>query len=123
VAIEALVERAKLAPGEDVRVEQLASDANTSHHLVTLRDREPLHRHDRHAITVFLLRGHGRMHIAGAERPLGERSVLYVGRGVVHAFINETSDSPAVAYVIYSPPYNGGDRILVEPTEPTVAPE
>ena len=103
-----LVERAKLAPDQPVRVEELSRDTDTSHHLVSLRGREPLHMHERHSILVTLLDGYGRMHIDGEERAVGKGSVLYISRGTVHAFINE-SDSPAVAYVIYHPPYDGRD--------------
>jgi mannose-6-phosphate isomerase-like protein (cupin superfamily) len=119
VPLEQLLERAEIAPGEPVRVTELGRDADTSHHLVVLRDREPLHRHDRHALSVFLLRGHGVMHIDGDERPVGPRSLLHVPRGAVHAFINR-SGAPAVAYLIYTPPYDGADRHLIEPVEPVV---
>jgi len=114
VSIGALVRRGVLAPGQDVRVEELGRDARTSHHLVTLRDREPLHRHDRHALLVVVLDGHGRMHVRDEERSVGEGSVLYVPPGVVHAFINRAA-RPAVAYVVYTPPFDGSDRRLVEP--------
>ena len=111
--VATLVERGRLDPGQDVRVEELGRDQDTSHHLVTLRDREPLHRHDRHALVVILLEGHGTMHLAGEERAVAEGSVLHVPRGAVHAFINR-SEQPAVAYIVYAPPYDGSDRQLVE---------
>lgn len=107
-----------LAADEPARVRELGRDTDTSHHLVTLRNREPLHRHDRHAITVLVLEGDGAMHIDGEERPVGKGSLIYVPRGAVHAFINH-SEQPAVAYVLYSPPYDGTDRQLV--TAPTAA--
>jgi mannose-6-phosphate isomerase-like protein (cupin superfamily) len=49
----------------------------------------------------------------GAEsREVGEGSIFYVPRGTVHAFTNAT-DAPAVAYVLYSPPFDGEDRVGV----------
>jgi mannose-6-phosphate isomerase-like protein (cupin superfamily) len=119
-AIDTLLERATLRPGEAVRVTEMGRDGDTSHHLVVLRDREPLHRHDRHALIVHVLRGSGVMHIDGVERPVGPRSLVHVPRGAVHAFLNR-SDAPAVAWVIYTPPFDGHDRQLVERREP-VAP-
>jgi len=111
--LRALAHRFALEGSAAVRVLELARDADTSQHLVAIRDREELHRHERHAIAVVLLEGHGRMHVAGVEREVGEGSILYVPRGVVHAFINESA-APAVAYVVYSPPYDGRDRVPVE---------
>ena len=92
-----------------IRVARALED--TSHHLVTLRNREPLHRHDRHALTVLVLRGEGAMSIEGEERPVGAGSLIHVPRGTVHAFINQ-SPEPAVAYVLYAPPFDGTDRQL-----------
>jgi mannose-6-phosphate isomerase-like protein (cupin superfamily) len=44
------------------------------------------------------------------ESEVGEGSILYVPRGRVHAFRNE-SDEPAAAYVVYVPPFDGHDRL------------
>jgi mannose-6-phosphate isomerase-like protein (cupin superfamily) len=113
VAFDELVERLALRPDQNVRVVEIGRDAYASHHLVTLRTGEVLHRHDRHELTVVLLRGHGTQQIGDTTRPVGEGSVLYVPRGTPHAFTNGSS-APAVAYVQYSPPYDGEDRAPVD---------
>jgi len=110
VSLAALAERVKLAPGEDFRVIELARDTQTSQHLVAIRRAEIPHRHDRHALLVVMLRGHGRMRIGAEERPVGEGSILYVPQGAVHAFRNE-SPEPAVAYAVYLPAFDGRDRV------------
>ncbi len=114
-SFDALVRSGALAADEPLRVEELGRDGDTSHHLVSLREREPLHRHDRHALLVVMLKGHGTMQLelGGEARPVGPGSLLYVPRGTPHAFINRSGE-PAVAYVIYSPPYDGNDRQLVD---------
>jgi len=112
--LEALLERAELAPGEDLRVVDLGRDAHTSHHLVAIRHAETPHRHDRHDLLVVVLRGHGALQIGDERRPLGEGSILYVPRGAVHAFRN-AGPEPAVAYVVYTPAFDGEDRILSPP--------
>jgi mannose-6-phosphate isomerase-like protein (cupin superfamily) len=113
LALTALAERVKLDPGEDFRVLELARDSDTSQHLVAIRGAEEPHRHDRHALLVVMLRGHGRMRIGSQERAVGDGSILYVPRGAVHAFRNE-SPEPAVAFAVYAPAFDGADRI----TEP-----
>jgi mannose-6-phosphate isomerase-like protein (cupin superfamily) len=110
IPITALAERAPLAPEQDFRVVELGRDAATSHHVVAIRTAETPHRHDRHEITVLIARGHGTMQIGDATLPAGEGSLIYVPRGTVHAFANR-SDAPALAYVIYSPPFDGKDRV------------
>ena len=111
-ALSSIAKRMTLAEGAPARVLELARDADTSQHVVAIRDREPLHRHNHHSLSVVILKGHGAMHLGGEERLVGEGSVLHVPRGVVHAFINR-SNEPAVAYVLYSPPFDGVDRELV----------
>lgn len=108
-----LAGRAPLAPDEDFRVVAIGRDAHTSHHVVSIRTREAPHRHDRHDLLVVVLRGHGRMRLGDEARPVGAGSILYVPRGTVHAFANSASE-PAVAYAIYSPPFDGTDRVEVE---------
>ena len=105
-----LAERVTLAPGEELRVVELARDASTSQHLVAIRGQEVPHRHDHHDLLVVMLRGHGRMRIGADEQPVGEGSSLYVPRGSVHAFHNESAE-PAVAYAVYLPPFDGRDRV------------
>jgi mannose-6-phosphate isomerase-like protein (cupin superfamily) len=108
--LAALAERAPLAPEQDFRVVEIGRDATTSHHVVAIRTAETPHRHDRHELLVMIVRGHGTMQIGDAALPVGEGSLLYVPRGAVHAFVNQ-SGAPSVAYVIYSPPFDGVDRV------------
>jgi mannose-6-phosphate isomerase-like protein (cupin superfamily) len=112
LSLEALAARVTLAAGEDFRVVELARDARTSHHVVAIRGREAPHRHDRHALLVLMLRGHGRMRLGAEERAVGTGSLLYVPAGSVHAFRNESSE-PAIAYAVYAPPFDGRDRVDV----------
>jgi mannose-6-phosphate isomerase-like protein (cupin superfamily) len=108
-----LIELAALPDGEDFQLVELGRDAHSSHHLVTIRDRELPHRHDRHDLFVVIVRGHGGMRLGDEERPVGEGSVLYVPRGTVHAFRNAGAE-PAVAYAVYAPAFDGLDRVLLD---------
>jgi mannose-6-phosphate isomerase-like protein (cupin superfamily) len=110
IPLAELAGRVPLAAGEDFRVALVGRDAGTSHHLVAIRTAEVPHRHDRHDLLVVIVRGHGTMLLGDAARPIGEGSILYVPRGAVHAFTNR-SDAPAVAYAVYTPPFDGKDRV------------
>lgn len=110
IPLTALAERVPLAAEQDFRVVEVGRDAATSHHLVAIRTAEVPHRHDRHDLFVLIARGHGTMRIGKAALPVGEGSLLYVPRGALHAFANE-SGAPAVAYAVYTPPFDGEDRV------------
>lgn len=109
-----LIASAELGPGEAFKIVELGRDAHASHHIVALRDREPLHRHDTHDLLVFVIEGHGHMRIGDEERAIGERSVVYVPRGAPHAMRNASS-RPLTGYAVFTPAFDGQDRVLVEP--------
>jgi mannose-6-phosphate isomerase-like protein (cupin superfamily) len=109
IELSALPQRAQLAPGEAFTVNELGRDAHTSHHVVAIRDRETPHRHDRHDLWVMMLRGHGSWRVGDTVHPVGEGSILYVPRGTLHAFANE-SEEIAIAYAVYTPAFDGKDR-------------
>jgi mannose-6-phosphate isomerase-like protein (cupin superfamily) len=112
-SLAALTDSESLASGEAFRLREIGRDANTSHHLVWIRDREQPHRHDRHDLLVVMLRGHGFMRLGDEEREVGEGSILYVPRGTPHAFRN-TAGEVAVAYAVYAPAFDGTVRVPVE---------
>jgi len=112
IPLAELAARVPLADGQDFRVEELGRSESTSHHVAAIRTAEPLHRHDQHDLLVVLVRGHGTQRIGDETRPVGEGSVIFVPRGVPHAFTN-AGPEPAVAYVVYAPPFDGKDRVQV----------
>jgi mannose-6-phosphate isomerase-like protein (cupin superfamily) len=109
-SLAALADSQTLAPGDEFQLREIGRDANSSHHLVWIRDREQPHRHDHHDLLVVVLRGHGSMRLGDEERAVGEGSILYVPRGTLHAFRNASGDV-AVAYAVYTPAFDGTDRV------------
>jgi mannose-6-phosphate isomerase-like protein (cupin superfamily) len=112
IPLASLVERVPLAADQPFRVVEIGRDASTSHHVAAIRNAETPHRHDHHDQLVVIARGYGTVRIGDQTQPVGEGSVVYVPRGTVHAFANQSS-APAVSYVIYTPPYDGRDRVEV----------
>ena len=108
-----LADENPLGPDEGFKIMEIGRDANSSHHLVWIRDGEVPHRHDRHDLFVVILKGHGGMRLGNDEQPVGEGSILYVPRGTPHAFRN-LSGRPALAYAVYAPAFDGKDRVVVE---------
>ena len=113
IPLAELAERVPLAADQPFRVVEIGRDAGTSHHLAAIRGAETPHRHDHHDQLVVIARGHGTLRIGDRTLPVGEGSIVYVPRGQVHAFANQ-SGAPAVSYLVYTPPYDGVDRIEEE---------
>ena len=114
--LDELMASAALAGGEEFKIVEIGRDASSSHHIVSLRDREPVHRHETHDLLVFVLQGYGHMLIGDEERAIGERSVVYVPRGAAHAMRNGSA-APIVGYAVFTPAFDGQDRVLVPPAQ------
>ena len=102
-----------LEKGRDFQVFEVGRDAHTSQHVVWIVDREVPHRHDTHDLVVVMLRGYGSMRLGSETLPVGPSSILYVPRGTPHAFTN-ASGEPALAYAVYTPAFDGKDRVPVD---------
>jgi len=111
--LDALASKYPLERGKDFQVFEVGRDAHASHHVVWIVDREIPHRHDTHDLVVVMLRGYGSMRLGAETRPVGPNSVLYVPRGTPHAFTN-ASGEPALAYAVYTPAFDGKDRVPVD---------
>ncbi len=101
---------------EYVRFREIGRDEHASHHLITVRIGGVLHRHDHHDLTAVLVRGFGRLTLGDAEREVGTGSIIYIPRGAPHVFSNG-SDKPSVAYFVFTPPYDGKDRVVIGAVE------
>jgi mannose-6-phosphate isomerase-like protein (cupin superfamily) len=112
VPLADLAGRVKLAAGETFKLVELGRDASSSHHAVALLDREPLHRHDTHDLLVVVVEGEGEMLIGDYTRTIGTHSIVYVPRKTVHSMRN-TGKKPVIGYVMFTPPFDGKDRVPV----------
>jgi len=111
--LEKLLDENKLPVGENIKAVTLSRSNLSSHLLVQVREREPLHLHADSDITVFLLRGEGDIRLGKHSIAVKTGDVMHIPRGAVHAYINRGAE-PAVAFVVYSPAPGPRDRVLVE---------
>lgn len=98
-----------LPAGKNIQPDQIGADDETSYHVVQVRDRETLHVHEKSDLRVYVIRGQGSLILGNKTLKLREGSTALIPRGRPHAFINEGSE-PAVAWVLFNPPFQAGDN-------------
>jgi quercetin dioxygenase-like cupin family protein len=101
-----------LAPDENIRIDELKRTEEFSTHLVQIRDQESLHVHQRHDLKAILHSGYGVLQVGSQQRALSPGETIAIPRGTPHAFVNH-SPKPAVAMVMFSPPFDGQDTLPV----------
>lgn len=111
--LDKILADAPLLPGENIKVTTLGQGTTGSHHLVQIRDREAPHLHKAHDVTVTLLKGQGELILDQRRIALRAGDVVYIPRDIVHYFVN-TASEPAVAFAVYSPPFDGKDTVPVQ---------
>jgi mannose-6-phosphate isomerase-like protein (cupin superfamily) len=101
-----------LGASENIKITTLGQGQSVSHHVVQVRDREKPHIHKLHDGTVVMVKGRGYLMMDNRRIDLSAGDIVYIPRGAVHYFVN-TASEPAVAFVIFSPPFDGKDNLPV----------
>ena len=89
---------------------------NSSLHVVWIKTREKPHYHAKLDLTVILVKGKGTFWVAGIPLEMKEGDIVFVPAKVVHWFENKAKDE-SVAVVIFSPAFDGKDRVFVNEQE------
>ena len=101
-----------LGANENIKITTLGQGQSASHHVVQIRDREKPHVHKLHDGTVVVIKGRGYLMMDNRRIDLSAGDIAYIPRGAVHYFVN-TAGEPAVAFVVFSPPFDGKDIVPV----------
>lgn len=102
-----------LGPNENIKMMTLGQAQSVSHHIVQIRDQEAPHMHKTHDGTVVMIRGSGYLTMANRRIELSVGDIVHIPRGAAHYFVN-TGGEPAVAFVAFSPPFDGKDVVPVK---------
>jgi len=113
VEIEKVLAENPLGAGENIKITTLGQGQGVSHHVVQIRDRENPHLHKLHDGTVVMVKGHGYLMMENRRIDLSVGDIVYIPRGAVHYFVN-TASEPTVAFVVFSPPFDGKDTVPAE---------
>jgi mannose-6-phosphate isomerase-like protein (cupin superfamily) len=108
-----VVEANPLGPSENIKITTLGQGQSASHHVVQVRGRESPHLHQTHDGTVMLVSGRGYLMMANKRIELSPGDIVYIPRGTAHYYVN-TAPQPSVAFVVFSPPFDGKDNVPVK---------
>jgi mannose-6-phosphate isomerase-like protein (cupin superfamily) len=110
--IEKMLAENPVGASENIKITTLGQGQGVSHHLVQVRDREKPHIHKLHDGTVVMVKGRGYLMMENRRIDLSAGDIVYIPRGAVHYFVN-TASEPTVAFVVFSPPFDGKDTVPV----------
>jgi len=99
---------------KDVAVRTLRTLPQASTHLVRLSGSEKPHFHDQTDLIAFVLEGQVRAHLEDRVVEAHAGDVVEIPRGTLH-WMENTSDQASIAYVVFTPAFDGKDRRFVEP--------
>ena len=111
--IEQALKANPLGPKENFKIITLETAEGSSYHVVQVRDKERLHRHNTHSAKVVIWRGNGTLFLDGKPQSIKEGDRLEIIHGHPHAYTNESSN-PTVAVVQFTPPFDGKDTEYLE---------
>jgi mannose-6-phosphate isomerase-like protein (cupin superfamily) len=113
VNIFEVLQKEKVEPGQAFKSTPLLRGPNCSFNLAQLVTVVKSHYHKDRDEVVYLVRGNGLVTIAGKEYKIWPGYAYLVPKGTIHRFINLGPDA-AVVLSIFSPAFDGKDRIFVE---------
>ncbi len=99
--------------GKDVAVVEVKRSAWASYHVARVRTAERPHVHDRHDLTVVMLKGKARVHLGEEIHEVGVGDVVHIPHGSRH-WVENVGEGASEAYVVFTPAFNGEDRRFVE---------
>ncbi|MBI5875175.1 MAG: cupin domain-containing protein [Deltaproteobacteria bacterium] len=102
-----------ISKDENIKVTPIFNNQDSSHFIIQIRDREKPHIHETHDLTVIVKKGKGVLHLGKDELPMRRGDIAFIPRGILHYFVN-TDSEPSVAYVIFTPFYDGRDMKPVD---------
>ena len=101
------------AQAKDFEIVELKRTPEYSVHRVRVWTQEPPHLHATHDSTVFIEQGGGVLYLNGVAHSLSAGDTVEIPRQIPHYFVHGSSASFTQARVIFRPPFDGKDRVLI----------
>jgi len=102
------------AANPDFEITELRRSDKESVHRVRIWTQEAPHYHASHDSVVTLVQGGGTLYLNGAGHPLKVGDRIEIPRKVPHYYVHQSTEPFSEALVVFTPPYDGKDRIPVQ---------
>lgn len=99
---------------QNIAIKHLERNEHMSSHLVRIQGKEPPHVHDHHDMVVTVISGSSVLHLADTNLTLHPGDIIMLSKGEFH-WVENIGEDASVAHVVFSPPFDGKDRRIVDP--------
>ncbi|MCH2234140.1 MAG: cupin domain-containing protein [Crocinitomicaceae bacterium] len=106
----------KIKPGkltENITVEKITTDKNTSSFVIWIRDGVKLHKHTYHTESLVVIQGKGDMQLGEEIIEVKKGDFFTIPENTPHG-VTVTSSKPMKVLSMQSPEFKGVDRIFIE---------
>ncbi len=90
----------------------LRKTSGASYHLIRLKTSEEPHVHQEHDLSVFVLHGKSRVHLAGKVYDVRPGDVVEIPRDTPH-WVENKGRKASLVYAVFTPPFDGKDQFPV----------
>lgn len=98
---------------ENIHATKIASDGNSSDFVIFVKKEVPLHLHETHSESVYILEGRGLFQLGDKTLNVGPGDYIKIPEGVPHS-LKVLSDIPLKAISVQAPEFFGKDRVMVD---------
>ena len=112
--IDSLLSVHLLGESQELRSDKIDGDSLSSVHLTQIRGGIEGQRHVHHHETVWVVRGAGRLTLDGVKHKVAAGTIVSIPPGTPHSFYS-MGKVPAVVISIFSPGFDGKDRVYENP--------
>ncbi len=98
---------------ENIHVVKIASDPHSSDFIIFIKHQVPLHKHEKHTESLYVLEGTGQLQLGEETLTIGPGDHIKIPEGTPHS-VKVSSSVPLKVISIQAPEFFGKDRVSVK---------
>jgi mannose-6-phosphate isomerase-like protein (cupin superfamily) len=97
---------------ENIHVQKISSDKNSTDFVIFVKQQVPLHKHLKHTETIYVLEGRGLFQQGDEHIEIGPGDYLRIPENTAHA-VRVLSSTPLKVLSVQAPEFLGNDRVFI----------